>query len=260
MLIVFHWKVNYFSDILLVMRWKDTGFLVSIKKFQEKSLILHFLTKEHGLHAGIVNDANYKRARIMYQTGNLLELTWSARLEEHLGMYKCDIVKSYSSKFLMDNINLSILNSGASILKLLLEEREPHLNIYNNLKNMFEKLEFNENPIIEYIKFECSLLKELGYGMDLLNCAATGQNDELHYISPKTGKAVSKQAGLPFDDKLFKMPKILYDIEDNSIKGSYKKEDFQEALKILEYFINKHIITHKNVTVPYARVRLINIL
>jgi DNA repair protein RecO (recombination protein O) len=235
---------------------EDEGIIVGIKRFGEKSLILNILTSEHGLHAGIVNDANYKRNRVLYQVGNLVDAIWSARLEEHLGVYKLNLKKGYAAKFMMSNLKLSVLNSFTSLLLGLLQDREKHEELYFDLLNYFEEISVLDDPfaiVAGYVKCEVNLLSELGFALDISKCAVSGSTDDLCYISPKTGKAISKEAARGYENKLFK---------NNAFLMGYECEmkDVYDTLEMCGFFIKRNLLAHKNLTLPAARVRLAELI
>jgi len=233
------------------MDWTDRGIVLSARKHGESSLIVSLLTEQHGRHAGLVRGGAGRRNRGVYQPGNLVNAHWRARLVEHLGTYTCELLDAKPAAFLDSPLELAALQSAASITELALPERENHPNVFNGLQIVLESLdEISVWPTV-YVKWELGLLKELGFGLDLSCCAATGQTDDLVYISPRTGRAVSRQAGLPYHDRMLALPEFLI-TRDVSCEFS----DLFDALKLSGYFLEHHVFG--GAPLPPARTRFMD--
>ncbi|MFN7039290.1 MAG: DNA repair protein RecO [Alphaproteobacteria bacterium] len=238
------------------MQWTDKAIIVSIKKYGENSAIITMLTEHHGLHAGIINGIDSANKRALYQLGNIVETTWKARLSEHLGNFSSEIIDPVSSFLMFNQLSLAALNSICNIINIALSERLQEKDIFYNLEKFLLLLkEDNYLWQKEYIFFELDLLSALGYGLDLSECAATEQIHDLTYISPKSGKAVSSDAGFPYRDKLFKLPEFFI---DNNINPS--PHDIIYALKITGHFLKKFCFFPKGKNLPVIRNRFIEIL
>ena len=193
------------------MNWSDEGIVLSARKHGETSAIVTLLTREHGRHAGLVRGGSGSRARGIYQTGNLLSADWRARLREHLGTFTCELLRPYAAGLLTERLPLLALGSAAAVLDRLLPEREPHPATFEGFHALVEALGSDEDWPQAYVMWEVALLADLGYGLDLAQCAATGETEDLIYVSPRTGCAVSAGAGSPYRDRLLPLPGFLSD-------------------------------------------------
>lgn len=191
------------------MNWSDEGFVLSARKHGESAAIVTLFTREKGRHAGLVRGGSASRARGIYQTGNFVSADWQARLSEHLGTYTCELIKSHAAALMTERLELLALMSAAGVLERLLPEREPHPETFERFAVLIESLIAGEGWLTGYVDWEMHLLADLGYGLDLTACAATGNTEDLIYVSPRTGCAVSEGAGLPYRDKLLKLPAFL---------------------------------------------------
>src|SRR3546814_150391 len=172
------------------------------------AVIAQLLTRGLGRHAGLVRGGQSARLRGVYQSGNLVAATWSGRLPEHLGTLECELVRSYAAKVLDDSDRLAALSAATAVCEGAMPEREPHPACYEGLLALFEALE-GEHWAEVYVRWELALLAELGFGLDLSGCAAGGDNDQLAYVSPRSGRAVSLSAGAPYREKLLALPGFL---------------------------------------------------
>lgn len=235
------------------MNWSDKAIILSTLKHSESSGIVTLLTFERGLHKGYVRGLKNQKTCGTYQTGNEVEANWRGRLSEHLGNFNCDIIK-HNSVHLLDNPKkLIALSSICSIIEQTLPERETQPEIYYILQQFIELLKSEYEWIKEYILFELKLLEYFGYGLDLSCCAATGSNDNLFYVSPKSARAVSLNAGKPYHDKLLILPKFICDNDCEKI--SY--EDIKNGLALCGYFLDKYVYKPYNRKMPSARIRLV---
>ncbi|MBL4802624.1 MAG: DNA repair protein RecO, partial [Emcibacter sp.] len=195
------------------MEFQDQGIIISLRKHGEYDAIIDVLTAEHGRHAGMVKGGMGRRQRGTLQPGNEIILTWRGRLESQLGSYSVELRNARSASFLDYPSKLGVLNSVCAILSTCLAEREEHRALYDALQILLDMLETMdhrpENWGALLVRWEIGLLAELGFGLDLSCCAATGVTDDLIYVSPKSGRAVSAEAGRPYHDKLLPLPAFL---------------------------------------------------
>lgn len=226
------------------MNFKDRGIILSKSPLKEKSSIVTIFTENHGIYSGVLRQYNKKSGDNLAE-GNLVDFFWNARLHEHLGYAKAELIKSYNAYLMIDKIKLYAFNSIVSILKAAFCEREPHNNLFPKLiefmDNLKGKFVFNE-----YIKFELEILKESGYQLRLDSCAATGSNENLIYVSPKSGHAVSQKAGMPYADKLLALPEFL--INESSLDVA----SINNAFKLTSYFFERYILIDKPNPPPRA--------
>jgi len=234
------------------LNWTDDGIVLSARKHGEGAAIVSLLTVDHGRHAGLVRGGSGKRARGIYEPGNQVSATWKARLEEHLGSYSCELIKTHAALILDDQLRLAGLSSACAVTETALPEREPHPSLYESLLDLLNGLA-SADWLAHYVVWELDLLRELGFGLDLSSCAATGQADELVYVSPKSGQAVSVSAGEPYKNKLLRLPDFL-------INGAAvaENENVQQGLELTGYFLDRHVFIHGRNGAPQARTRLVD--
>ena len=242
------------------MDWSDRGIVLSARKHGESSLIVQLLTEAHGRHAGLVRGGASSRSRGLYQPGNLLAAHWRARLSEHLGNYACELVTSTAAKLLDNGGKLAALSSAAALAEAALPEREPHADVFESFAALIEVLSQGTSArssakagaawAADYVRFELRLLASLGFGLDLGSCAATGVNDNLAFVSPKTGRAVSLSAGEAWRDKLLALPPFLL-ADTPPAPGEIAK-----GLALTGFFLARHVFAPHNKGLPAARVRL----
>jgi DNA repair protein RecO (recombination protein O) len=265
------------------MQWSDTGIILSANKYGESSLILRIFTPSRGVHAGLVRAS--KKTRNIYQVGNIVDVSWKARLEEHLGNFSCELKTSIAGFILNDADKLMGLQSACAMIEQTMAERDPHPELYNVLEvfllilktslplaggieggkaqtgTIDNTINHHHSPSLtlprkregelswqtHYIQLELELLTQLGFGLDLRSCAATGVTENLKYVSPKSGRAVSEEAGLPYADRLLLYPNL----DENS-----GVQDIKDGLRLTAYFLNNHFFTEHNKKLPAVRERL----
>lgn len=232
------------------MQWSDEGIVLSARRHGESAAVVNLLTHEHGRHAGLARGGAGRRGRGLYQPGNRVAATWRARLAEHLGSYTCEALGGTAAALLDDPARLAGLAAACAVTEATLPEREPHPAAFAGLTALIEGLE-GEVWAQAYVQWEVEMLRELGYGLDLSVCAATGSNDGLAYVSPKTGRAVSLSAGAPYRDRLLPLPGFL--IGQN---GGAVEDAIAAGLRLTGYFLDRHVFAPRDRTLPPARLRL----
>jgi DNA repair protein RecO (recombination protein O) len=191
------------------MNWSDEGIVLSARKHGESAAIVTLLTRLNGRYSGLVHGGAGSRARGIYQTGNLVSADWRARLSEHLGSLTCELLRPHAAGLLNERLPLMALISASALVERLLPEREPHPETFDRFCALVESLGDGPDWLARYVHWELALLTDLGYGLDLSQCAATGAIVDLIYVSPRTGCAVSATAGEPYLDKLLKLVSAL---------------------------------------------------
>lgn len=237
------------------MNWSDVGIVLSARKYGEGSAVVSLMTPEHGRFSGLVRGGSGNRARGIYESGNVVSVDWRARIEEHLGAFNCELIKPYAALYLDDKLRLAGLSSACAVLELALPEREPYPEVYESLFNFVENLEI-QAWLEDYVRWEKNLLTALGFGLDLTSCASSGQTDELIYVSPKSGRAVSKNAGEPYKDKLLSLPNFLTDHDNIKKKNDYR--EISNGLFLTGYFLDRNVFIHNRTGAPPARIRLVD--
>lgn len=232
------------------MEWTDQGIVLSARRHGESSVILSLLTAEHGRHAGLVRGGSSRRQRGVLEPGNRVTATWRARLEDHLGSFVVELQRNPSAAWLDDPVRLSALSSACIIADQTLPEREPSDAIFRGLEHLFAAMD-GAGWAAAYVEWELTLLGELGFGLDLSACAATGQNDALAYVSPRSGRAVSISAGEPYREKLLKLPGFLIG------QGTAEPADITAGLTLTGFFLDRHLFAPHRRRLPDPRERLV---
>ena len=235
------------------MQWQDVGFLLSSRSLGESKVIATFLTKEHGVTAAVAR-VTKKLGHAPYQQGNSAEITWFGRISEQLGRWNIEVHDIPSARMMNDQLRILVLSSSCFLIQMLMPERNPCQPTYDALAKLIDQLDSNLPPIACYCSFEVQILKHLGFGLDLSKCAATGTTENLTYISPKTGRAVSKEAGQPYHSQLFP---LLPWFSDHSLPLC--SQDYLKVLQITKHFISTHII-EKYHELPQQRELITRIL
>ena len=191
------------------MEWRDEGILISVRRHGESSAIVEIFTAAHGRHAGVVRGGGSRRMAPILQPGAEVQAEWSARLEEHLGAFRLDLVTAHSARLLDDGAALAAVQAIAALSAVGLPERAAHPALYALTRDLVARLGRAPDWPSRYALWELALLGELGFGLDLSRCAATGARAELVYVSPKSGIAVSRAAGAPWAERLLALPEFL---------------------------------------------------
>ena len=197
------------------MEWTDEGIVLGVRRHGESSAIVELLTRSHGRHLGLVRGGAGRRMRPLLQPGNSVTTVWRARLDEHLGYYVIEGTRLRAATVLASSHATYGVTHLASLARLL-PERDPHEDIFEMLERTLDDFDDIGEAAIQLIKFELAMLTELGFGLDLENCAATGETLDLIYVSPKSGGAVSRSAGEPYRDRLLRLPAFLREGEGRS--------------------------------------------
>ncbi|HEX3945880.1 MAG TPA: DNA repair protein RecO [Rhizomicrobium sp.] len=236
------------------MEWADEAIVLSVRPYGETSAIVEALTHLHGRHLGLVHGGASRKVRAMLQPGNSLHITWRARLNEHLGSFHAEPLRVRAGAVLERRDALIGLNAFAAMAGAVLPEREAHVGVYGAAEVLLDAIAERDftawAPL--YIRWEAGLLEELGFGLDLARCAATGSTDDLIYVSPRSGRAVSREAGEPYADRLLKLPVFLL----GSQNAGPSVSEMLEGLKLTAYFLLERVLQPHGKDLPQARIRL----
>jgi DNA repair protein RecO (recombination protein O) len=234
------------------MQWTDEGIVLGVRRHGETSVILELMTLERGRHLGLVRGGgNSMRLRGVLQPGNSLRATWRARLDEHLGNYAVEGLNLRAAGYLSAAHAVHGVTHLAALCRLL-AEREPHAAIYGTLDAILDRF---DDPLVaaaSIARFELDFLAELGFGLDLSCCAATGTTADLIYVSPRSGRAVSRAAGEDYRDKLLALPAFL---RDDAAPAS--AADVANAFAMTGFFLDRHAFAPRGLAVPEARARFV---
>lgn len=239
------------------MQWNEDAIVLAARRQGESALVAHVLTREHGRHAGLVYGGQGRRGRTVYQTGNIVAIAWRARLAEHLGNFSGELVEGHAARLIEDKMRLACLAAAAAMAESGLPEREPHPRAFDGLCALLDTLDRDRGWRAAYPRWELDLLAELGFGLDLSRCAATGTAEELIYVSPKSGQAVCRAAGEPYSSRMLKLPSFLLGTGQGSEPA---KEDILDALALTGFFWRERVFEPQSRTLPPARSRFIDLL
>ncbi len=237
------------------MEWTDDGIVLGVRRHGESSAIVELLTRRHGRHLGLVRGGAGSRMRPLLQPGNSVRAVWRARLDEHLGYYLIEGTRLRAATVLASGHAVYGVTHLASLARLL-PERDPHEDIYDMLDRILNDFEDIGEAAVHLVKFELAMLAELGFGLDLETCAATGATTELIYVSPKSGGAVSRLAGEPWRDKLLRLPPFLR--EQGNDRDARSDQDLEDGFQLTGLFLLRHVLEPRGQGHSDAREGFIN--
>ncbi|NVK06942.1 MAG: DNA repair protein RecO [Marivivens sp.] len=236
-----------------MIEWQDEGALLASRVHGETSMIIEVFTPSRGRHAGVVRGGASRKMAATLQPGSQVSVTWKARLEDHLGSFTIEPLRSRSAQVMSDRLALSGLGAVCALLCQSLPEREKHEALYERTVQLLDLLGQNDVWPLAYLHWEMSLLDELGYGLDLSACAVRGVNEDLSYISPKSGRAVSKEGAGEWANRLLPLVPVMKG------EGEATGSEIARALGTTGYFIESRLFgTQTSREVPAARQRLID--
>ncbi|HEX2537690.1 MAG TPA: DNA repair protein RecO [Pseudolabrys sp.] len=233
------------------MQWTDEGIVLGVKRHGEANAILDLMTRAHGRHLGMVRGGTGSRLKPILQPGNTVSATWRARLDDHLGNYTVEPVNLRAAGTFAKPHAIYGLTHLTALMRLL-PERDPHESLYALFDTMLDHLEeaFVIAPMV--VRFELQLLSELGFGLDLAECAATGTTDDLVYVSPKSGRAVSREAGAPYAGRMLGLPAFL---RDERAPASGK--DVAEGFALTGFFLARYVLDPRGLLLGDERTHFI---
>lgn len=237
-----------------MMEWRDEGALLSVRPHGESAAIIEVFTAAHGLHAGVVRGGTSRRIAPLLQPGAQLDVTWRARLDNHIGTFTVEPLRSRTA-LLSDRLALTGLNAICALLRVALPEREAHPMLWRATMPLLDALDRGSDWPPDYLRWELLLLEEMGFGLDLGSCAVTGSRDDLAYVSPRTGRAVSRQGAGEWADRLLPLPQVLMG------QGGGTATQIAEGLAVTGHFLTRELAPLMNGRpLPEARARLLDML
>lgn len=236
------------------MEWNDEAIVLAARPYGETGVILETLTRTHGRHLGLVHGGASRRLKPLLLTGNTLQLGWRARLSENLGTFSLELRRERAGALLDNRDALVGLNAFAEVARAVLPEREPHETVFAAAEILLDSLE--ESDFLHwgalYVRWEAGLLDTLGFGLDLRSCAATGATENLCYVSPKSGRAVSADAGAPYHARLLPLPGFLRE----SANATVTEAEIADGLRLTRHFLLEQVLSPHHRPLPPARLRL----
>ncbi|WP_296427823.1 DNA repair protein RecO [Yoonia sp.] len=235
-----------------MIEWRDDAALLATRPFGETSVIIEVFSATHGRHAGVVRGGTSRKVAPILQPGAQLSVTWKARLDSHMGAFTVEPIRSRAAVAMGDRMALAGLNAVCALLVMVLPERETHPPLYDRTIALLDLLGQSDIWPLAYLRWEQALLDEMGFGMDLSACAVRGTNEELIYVSPKSGRAVSRQAAGEWADRMLPLPPVL------AGQGDASNAEILRALGTTGFFIEHRLIKGMgDRPMPAARVRLL---
>lgn len=234
------------------MDWRDQGILLNSRRHGESSVIIEVFTPERGRHAGVVRGGASRKMAPVLQPGAQLDLEWRARLEDHIGTFRVEPLKSRAWT-MGDRMALAGLNAVCALLLFVLPEREAHAELYRKTLILLDILDQPEIWTLAYLNWEMALLEEMGFGLDLRRCAVLGEKaNDLSYISPKTGRAVSRAGAGEWADRLLPLPPCLMG------HGPAPDGEILQGFEVTGHFLKNHLAPQLgNRPLPEARARYV---
>jgi DNA repair protein RecO (recombination protein O) len=237
------------------MEWRDQGILLRMRRHGEGSAIVDMFTAEHGRHAGVIRGGASRKMAPILQPGAQLDLLWRARLEDHLGSYQAELMRSRAGAALSGRLALAGLNAVTGLLAFCLPDREPPPDLYLRSERLLDLLGQDDIWPLAYLQWEMALLEELGFGLALSCCAVSGALEELIYISPKSGRAVSRASAGEWADRLLPLPAVMRG------EGEAGTGEILQGLSTTGFFLEHRLAPSLgNTPLPDARGRFLDVL
>lgn len=235
------------------MEWSDDAIVLSSRAHGENGAILDLLTRDHGRHAGLVRGGASRRVKPTLQPGNSVHVQWRARLEEHLGSFACELATARAGELMDSREALAGLNAFTAVTIAAMPEREAHAPVFLSGEILLDAMTGDDAAhwLPLYVRWEAGLLDALGFGLDLSECAATGAKTDLVYVSPRTGRAVSRDAAGIYANRLLRLPQFLIDATAEPVEG-----DIAAGLALTGYFLVDRVLGPHRKDMPPARLRL----
>jgi DNA repair protein RecO (recombination protein O) len=232
------------------MQWNADGLIIGVRRHGETSVIVEAMVVDHGRCMGLVRGGHSRKQAAVLQPGNTVALTWRARLEDHLGLFSVDLLTARAARLMEDRTRLYALQLAADHLRLL-PERDPH---NDRLGEVFALLDGDQDPVAlgaAMARFEMHVLEDLGFGLDLSSCAVTGETQGLAYVSPRSGRAVTRAGAGNYVDRLLDLPGFLIGA------GEPSRTDVADAFRLTGHFLHEHVWGPRQIASPSTREALV---
>jgi DNA repair protein RecO (recombination protein O) len=237
------------------MEWRDEGLIIGVRRHGESSAIVEAMTRAHGRHLGLVRGGRSARLGGTVQPGNTVGLVWRARLDEHLGAYAVEPLLLRAGRLMASKAALAGINYLAALVRFL-PERDPHEEIYETLSLITDAIDDEALAPVLVARFEAQMLAECGFSLDLRRCAATGATQGLAYVSPKSGRAVSAEAGAPWRDRLLPLPAFLR--EGARLESPPSAQDIADGFRLTGFFLSRDLFAAIGASLPDSRAAFLS--
>ncbi|MFD0915750.1 DNA repair protein RecO [Pseudahrensia aquimaris] len=237
------------------MEWTDDAVVLGVKKHGETSVIAELMTRERGRHLGLVQGGRSRTLRPLLQPGNSVRAVWRARLEDHLGQFKLESTGARAAKLMETPHGVYALQTIAAHLRLL-PERDAHPALFAMLNIVLDNLTAPDIAGELFVRFELAILDELGFGLDLTQCAATGRRRDLIYVSPKSGRAVNREAGAPYAERMLPLPPFLLVANPLEVESA-SLATIEDGFRLTGFFLDRHVFGPRAIDCPPERDGLI---
>ena len=231
------------------MEWEAPAAILDVRPYNDADALVTVMTEPHGTHRALVRGGLSRKHASIWQPGNLIQARWIGRLSDQLGTLTAEPVLAAAAQVMDHPLNLAILSSACAVAEGALPEREPHPIVFGGLVGLLATLAEDPAPLETLIRWEAALLTELGYGMDLATCAITGTNENLRYVSPRTGRAVAASAAGQWETKLLALPAFL-------TGGPGTPTGWRDGLRLTGHFLARDAFGIRHRPLPAARAML----
>lgn len=235
------------------MEWTGEGLIIGVRRHGETSVIAEVMVAGRGRHLGLIRGGRSSKLAATLQAGNSVQLTWRARLEEHLGTFVVEMTEARAAALITDRTKLYAAQLLCDHLRLL-PERDAHDRLLGMTIHALDGEAEGADLGVELARFELTLLEELGFGLDLASCAATGATTDLTHVSPRSGRAVSRAAASPYLDRLFMLPPFL--VRD----AAPGPGDIAAGFALTGHFLDMHVWGPRQLDPPSTREALIQLV
>ncbi len=229
------------------MEWEAPAIVLDARPHGEGDAIAAVMTEAHGVHRGLARGGASRARAALWQPGNLIQVRWVGRLPEQLGSFSAEMVHPAAALAMDDPLALAMLSAACSVAEGALPEREPHPNVFDGLLHLLARLPMGAELLAEYVRWEAVVLRDLGYGLDFSSCAVTGATVGLAFVSPRSGRAVTREGAGDFSSRLLKLPGFL--VGGNIAEAA----DWRDGLSLTGHFLARDAFGHHHRPLPPAR-------
>ncbi|MDA8051429.1 MAG: DNA repair protein RecO [Rhodospirillales bacterium] len=232
------------------MEWSAPVIVLETRPFGEGDALATVFSAAEGTYRGLARGGSGRRGAALWQRGNVLSVRWVARLAEQLGSFSAEMIHPTAALAMADGLQLAMLDAALAVAEGALPEREPHPQVFAGLFDVIRHLAEGPAVLADLVRWEIGLLAALGYGLDLSRCAATGSNEHLAFVSPRTGRAVSETAAGPWRERLLKLPTFLLGPADSDPAA------WRDGLLLSGHFLARNVFGLRHRPLPQARLLL----